>query len=208
MTEKQRSTISIELEQPAERRLRDLWHLLATVNNIYNYYSILTIPTMRAEIERRVAQTKRKNPKALLYSSSLESIIGRKRRLHVATIQQQSPIVITLEGTTAVIAALTALLGLLTPFYSLLQAIKTGPLTREERRLELEKKRFELLKEQLNLLQQVQDLAMRDDLKEYILESFQRLFRSLELNPVKALLRLDPTNPPNRAAQAGGSAAA
>ncbi|HRC85011.1 MAG TPA: hypothetical protein PK413_05325 [Thermoanaerobaculia bacterium] len=189
MSDRPRSTISIELEQPAEKRLRDLWHLLATINNLYNIYTILTLPEMQAEVEKRSERTHRKDPNALLYSSALEDMIGRSRRLHVTAMQQNSPLVITLEGATAAMGLLSTLLGLLVPVYELVKTLREKKVSREERQLELERKRVDLLSAQLGLIDKVQGMKLPEAQKNYILDSVQRLMRSLELNPVKALLR-------------------
>ena len=197
-----RSTLKIELSEPTDTRLRDLTKTLDTLNGLYNYASILTVPDLKKNIEERLRTTLRKEPQAILYSSSLEQIVGPQGRVNVVSITHDSPIVITLSGISLVIHALAALLGVASPLFVLIRQLRKErdekskrkleerilQLEVEKRELELEAAKREAREDQFDFLQKLSKMEIAQEHKDYIRKAVLRILRGLERNPIKPIV--------------------
>jgi hypothetical protein len=188
-------TLRVELSEPEETRLRDFANLLDTLNSLYNYTAVLTEPAIGTDVEARLRETQRKEPTEILYSSSLERILGAEGRVNVISIERRSPMVITLAGIATVITALAALLGAATPLFKMIRAWRQAGNEEEKKKLEeqimrldLKSKEMEFWRQQMDLLERLEKMNIAEEYKDYIRNAVLRTLTGLERNPIKPIL--------------------
>lgn len=189
--------LTFELSEPRFLVMRDLSKILNVINNLYNYYVLISEPEIQKKIKSKIEKSATKKPKIFLYSSSLERVMGRENRMEIISISKESPFNISLEGLGPAIDALRRLIELFSPIHWKTKKIelRIKELEINDIKLELEKKAIEIKKEErfviekdLEILNQIMKLKISADLRKYILISYIRNINSIKLNPVKPIV--------------------
>ena len=197
MTQLKTKTLTLTIQEPTQTFIRDLSKILSTVNALYNYYSLFTVPDVQRRVEARLRTSTIKKPKALLYSSSLERFVGRENRMTLVKISHQSPMTISIKGIAEAIDALRHLVELFSPVYWTMRNLE-----KEKKILQLKKMQVELMSKELdlkskernsfeehcNIIKRITEMKMPDDLKQYLLDALNKNLRAIELNPIKAMI--------------------
>ena len=194
-----RKVLKFTIKEPERTSLRDLSKTLATINNLYNYYVLLTIQEIQRKVESTVTKSGSKKPNVFLYSSSLERIMGNENRMAVLSVSKRSPLNVSLEGVGEAIDALRRLLEMFTPIYWTVKKLEKKEKALTIRKLEIELDREEValgreqresFEEHLELIERVDSLKLSDELKSQVMRALRSNMRSIELNPVKPMLSL------------------
>lgn len=189
MKESKQKRLTVEFLEPEYTSMRDLAKILRIINNLYNYCSLLYVPSIKERLEVKVKVSRTKRPKTLLYSSALEGLISPRDRMNVVSISSGSPIKLTVEGMTGPIDAVISLLKLLLKFYEFLKRLK-GKSNEEviAERLRLEKDYLDNFERRLRIIEKIEKLDIPKELKEKIRRAFLGCMRSIERGEIKPLL--------------------
>lgn len=190
------ATFTLMLKEPDRLVLRDFSKLFSALNNLYNYFSVLSVPEMRERLEAKLRKKEPEKVSDLLYSSALERIIGRQNRMNIVSLSKASPTVVKVEGVSEPMAALTSLLVLLLPGFEVLRRTEEfkAKLRVSEMRAGLEgaeeiaTRHPQLLQDYISILGQIEGMDIPDEAKTIILGGIHRNLRSLEINQVKPMV--------------------
>lgn len=189
--------IELKFVGPKSLSTREMAKILTTINNVHNYFVLLSEPELQEAVVSKLKDSTTRKPESFLYSSFLEWVIGEENRMKIMNISMRSPVKISLEGTAAAIDAMKVLFEMFMPIFNALDLLDKKEMMLRISSLGIEvkddatpptkdqEKIFNKFKE---FTDKINSIDIKDDFKVYVIESLRRNIRSINANPINPML--------------------